>query len=200
MIALAWLTAFGLTSHVFAAEEPVSRPTAGTQTVGITTGPFYPIRLLSGQSSKLFGFAAMPSWSIALTDAIGSGWYQGQVAAGVELVSFRTSDPISATGIGLAPKLAYTLTSLGRVRPFVEGGGGPLWTDLGGRLPEQPGQFNFIVWGSAGCAWLFDASWAVQAGYRFVHISNAGTREPNSGLNVGMPFLGLSYAFSSRGR
>lgn len=166
---------------------------AGTQTVGITTGPLFPIRLLPHQSSKLFGAAAMPSWSITLTDPIGNSWYQGQIAIGAELVAFETSQPVTASGIGVTPKLVYTFTGLNRLRPFVEGGGGPLWTDLGGRVPEQPGQFNFIVWGGAGCAWPLTPQWAVQAGYRFVHISNGGTRTPNSGLNYGLPFIGLSY-------
>ncbi len=34
--------------------------------------------------------------------------------------------------------------------------------------------------------------WAVNAGYRFVYISNGGTRHPNSGLNFSMPFLRFS--------
>jgi len=56
-------------------------------------------------------------------------------------------------GIGLTPKMTYTSTAFGRVHPFIEGGGGPMWTDLGGRIPEQPEQFNFLVWGGAGCAY-----------------------------------------------
>jgi hypothetical protein len=179
-----------------AAEEPLNpSPTIGTQTWGLTTGLFHPIRLLPGQSSKLFGVAAMPSWTITVTDPIGSSWYRGQVALGAELVAFWTSQPVTASGVGVTPKLVYTFTGLNRLRPFIEGGGGPLWTDLGGRVPEQPGQFNFIVWGGAGCGWLLTPEWILQAGYRFVHISNAGTSQPNSGLNYGLPFVGLSYMF-----
>jgi hypothetical protein len=33
----------------------------------------------ANQSSKLFGAAAMPSWSMTITDPIGSNWYRGQV-------------------------------------------------------------------------------------------------------------------------
>lgn len=170
---------------------------AGTQTVGFTAGPFHPVRILPGQSSKLFGTAVMPSWSLAVTDEIGSSYYRGQLAVGAELMLVHSSDPIAATGIGLTPKIMYTWTSLKRLRPFVEGGGGPMWTDLGGRVPEQPGQLNFLVWGGAGCAWAINPFWTVQAGYRLVHISNGGTRTPNSGLNFGLPFVGLSYLFSS---
>jgi lipid A 3-O-deacylase len=141
--------------------------------------------------------AAMPSWSMTLTDRIGSGWYQGQVAIGAEMLVFGTWDPVSASGIGLTPKLAYTFTAAGRLRPFVEGGGGGVWTDLGGRVPEEPGQFNFLLWAGAGVGWSVTRDLAIQAGYRFVHISNADTRSPNSGLNFGLPFLGVSYAFLS---
>ena len=135
----------------------------------------------------------MPSWMVTLTEPIGSGWYQGQLALGAELVAFHTSEPITAYGVGFTPKLVYTSTAYGRVRPFIEGGGGPVWTDLGGRIPEQPGQFNFLVWGGVGSAYYFTPGWAVQAGYRVMHISNAGTRSPNSGLNFTLPFVGLSY-------
>lgn len=141
----------------------------------------------------MFGAAAMPSWTMTLTNPLGSGWYRGQIAIGAELVALGTSEPVSALGIGLTPKLVYTFTGLNRMCPFIEGGGGPLWTDLGGRVPEQPGQFNFIVWGGTGIAWRLTPQWVIQAGYRFAHISNGGTRAPNSGLNYGLPFVGLSY-------
>ena len=61
-------------------------------------------------------------------------------------------------------------------------------------MPEQPGEFNFVVWGGAGGAWLLTPQWALNIGYRFVHISNGATRSPNSGLNFGLPFVGISYS------
>lgn len=179
-------------SLIHAQEFPAATP-VGSHTIGLTAGPFFPIRVLSSQSSKLFGEALMPSWMVTLTEPIGSGWYQGQLALGAEVIAFHTAEPITAYGVGFTPKLVYTSTAFGRVRPFLEAGGGPVWTDLGGRVPEQPGQFNFLVWGGAGCAYQLTPTWAIQAGYRIMHISNAGTRAPNSGLNFGLPFLGLSY-------
>jgi lipid A 3-O-deacylase len=185
-------THFLPSSAAASTDEPVSIP-IGTQTIGLTTGPFFPLRVGPSQSSKLFGVAVMPSWMVTITEPIGSSWYQGQLALGAELVAFHTHSPMAAYGIGLTPKLVYTSTAFGRVRPFIEAGGGPVWTDLGGRIPEQPGQFNFLVWGGAGGAYYFMPGLAVQAGYRVMHISNAGTRSPNSGLNFGLPFIGLTY-------
>lgn len=182
-----------LASRLIHAQEFPDATSVGRHTIGLTAGPFFPIRVLSSQSSKLFGEALMPSWMMTLTEPIGTGWYQGQLSLGAELIAFHTAEPITAYGIGFTPKLVYTSTAFGRVRPFLEAGGGPMWTDLGGRVPEQPGQFNFLVWGGAGCSYQLTRALAIDAGYRFMHISNAGTRAPNSGLNFGLPFLGLSY-------
>jgi hypothetical protein len=176
------------------AGEPISPAAKGTQTVGLAIGPFFPIRLLPSQSSKLFGTATMPSWSITVTDPIGSHWYQGQVSLGAELLAFGTYEPLTSYGVGITPKLQYAFVGLDRIHPYIEGGGGPIWTDLGGQVPEQPGQFNVVVWGGAGAAWILTSQWALNVGYRFVHISNGGTRTPNSGLNFGLPFVGLSYS------
>ncbi|HJT20271.1 MAG TPA: acyloxyacyl hydrolase [Nitrospira sp.] len=181
-------------SYETAADQSIYSLPAGSQTIGLIAGPFFPIRLTPSQSTKLFGAATALSSSFTVTGLLGAGWYQSQLSLGAELIGFSTTEPIGAYGIGLSPKLVYTFTALGRLRPFVEGGGGPLWTDLGGRVPEQGGQFNFLVWGGAGCSWGWDAHWALQAGYRFTHISNAGTRDPNSGLNFGLPFVGVSYS------
>lgn len=117
-------------SAAAASDEPVSTP-IGTQTIGLTTGPFFPLRVGISQSSKLFGEAIMPSWMVTLTEPIGSGWYQGQLALGAEMIAFRTSEPITAYGVGFTPKLVYTSTAFGRVRPFLEAGGGPCMDRLG---------------------------------------------------------------------
>jgi len=183
-----------LSPYITRAGEPIFPPAKGTQSVGLAMGPFFSIRLLPSQSSKLFGTAAMPSWSMTVTDPIGSNWYRGQVSFGAELLAFGTYEPLTSYGIGITPKLQYAFVSLDRLRPYIDGGGGPLWTDLGGQVPEQPGQFNIVVWGGAGAAWILTPQWALNMGYRFVHISNGGTRTPNSGLNFGLPFIGLSYS------
>jgi lipid A 3-O-deacylase len=176
------------------ADEPISHTTIGTQTVGLAVGLFFPIRVMPSQSSKLFGTAVLPSWSMTITDPIGSDWYRGLVSIGTELPAFRTSEPLTGYGVGITPKLQYIFVGLNRLRPYIEGGGGPMWTDLGGHVPEQPGEFNLIFWGGAGGAWLLTPQWALNVGFRFVHISNGGTRMTNSGLNFGLPFAGLSYS------
>ena len=59
--------------HSAHAEElPFATP-VGSHTFGLTTGALFPLRILSTQSSKLFGEALMPSWMITLTEPIGAG-------------------------------------------------------------------------------------------------------------------------------
>ncbi len=181
---LAWLSPV-------AAEEP-SPKMKGNQTVGGVVGGMLPVRLMDGQSSKLNGVAVHPSWQITLTDTIGDGWWSGSIAFGAELALLGVTHPTGAYGVGLTPKLVYTFTSFGRLKPYVEGGGGPIWTNFGGRIPEQGSDFNFLVWGGAGANWELTAQWSLNAGVRFSHISNADTDRPNRGLNYLLPFIGIS--------
>lgn len=173
------------------AEEP-SSTWIGKQTVGVVVGGMLPVRLMDTQSSKLNGVAVHPSWHIGLTDPTGDSWWSGSIAVGVEAAFLGIAEPTGAYGLGVTPKLIYTFASFGRLRPYVEGGGGPLWTNFNGRIPEQGSDFNFLVWGGTGASYELNPQWALTVGVRFSHISNAGTDSPNGGLNYLLPFVGVS--------
>lgn len=173
------------------AEEPAST-LIGKQAVGMVVGGMLPVRLMDEQSSKLNGVAVHPSWQIALTDPIGSGWWSGSIALGAELAGLGITQPTGAYGIGFTPKLIYTLTSFGRLKLYLEAGGGPIWTNFDGRIPEQGSDFNFLVWGGMGAIYDLTAHLALNAGFRLSHISNAGTDVPNAGVNYLLPFVGVS--------
>ncbi|MDF0676792.1 MAG: acyloxyacyl hydrolase [Nitrospira sp.] len=181
---LSWL------SPVFA-EEPSTRMT-GNQTVGMVVGGMLPVRLTDEQSSKLNGVAVHPSWQIALTDPSGSGWWSGSIALGAELAVLGITQPTGAYGIGFTPKVVYTLASFGRLKPYFEAGGGPIWTNFDGRIPEQGSDFNFLVWAGGGAIYDLTTRWALNVGVRFSHISNAGTDSPNGGVNYLLPFAGVT--------
>lgn len=190
MVLCLWVS-LGWLPPVTAAEAP---PTiwVGTQRVGLVVGGMLPVRLMPAQASKLYGVAVHPSWQIALTDPIGEGWWSGSIALGAELALLGVTQPTGAYGVGFTPKLAYTFTSFGRLKPYIEGGGGPLWTSFDGRIREQGSDFNFLVWGGTGVSYELTRQWALNVGVRFSHISNAGTNVPNSGLNYLLPFVGIS--------
>ena len=169
--------------------------TVGTQEVGLTAGYMFSHRLTDLHTTKQHGPALMPSWMITLTDPIGDGWYRGQVSLGAEMVYLEFREPIVTHGVGFTPRIKYTFVALGRVRPYMEFTGGPFWTDLGGRIREQANEFNFVLSGGIGVSIFLTPQLAFNAGYRFHHISNAGTAFPNLGLNASLPFGGFSFYF-----
>lgn len=169
--------------------------TVGTQEVGLTAGYLLPHRLTGDHVTKQQGPAFMPSWMMTLTEPVGPGWLRGQISIGAEMVYLQFREPIVTHGIGFTPRIKYTFVVLDRLRPYVEFAGGPFWTDLGGNIPEEANEFNFVVTGGAGVSWFLTPQVALTAGYRFHHISNAGTSYPNLGLNASLPFGGFSFYF-----
>lgn len=184
-----------LTAPSAQAEDVVPTITVGTQEVGLTAGYLFSHRLTELHRTKQHGPAVMPSWMMTITDPIGDGWYRGQVSLGAEMVYLEFREPIVTHGIGFTPRIKYTFVALGRLRPYLEFTGGPFWTDLGGRIREQANEFNFVLSGGVGVSWFLTRQLAINAGYRFHHISNAGTAFPNLGLNASLPFGGFSFYF-----
>ena len=169
--------------------------TVGTQEVGLTAGYMFSHRLTELHTTKQHGPALMPSWMMTITDPIGDSWYRGQISIGAEMVYLEFREPLLTHGVGFTPRIKYTFVALGRVRPYAEFAGGPFWTDLGGRIREEANQFNFVLTGGVGVSWFLTPQLALNAGYRFHHISNAGTAFPNLGLNASLPFGGFSFFF-----
>ena len=179
---------------VYAAEVS-PKITIGTQEVGLTVGYILPHRLTEDHTTKQQGPAIMPSWMITITDPVGNSWYRGQVSLGAEMVYIQFQEPYLTHGVGFTPKIKYTFVALDRIRPYAEFAGGPFWSDLTGKIPEESGQFNFILSGGFGVSYFLTDQTALNVGYRFQHISNGGTSYPNIGLNASLPYGGFSFYF-----
>ena len=188
------LMSFLMTAYVHAA-DPTPKITVGTQEVGLSVGYLLPHRLTQDHTTKQQGVALMPSWMMTLTDPISGSWYRGQVSLGAEMVYIQFQEPFVTHGVGFAPKIKYTFVALDRLRPYVEFAGGPFWTDLAGKIPEESSRFNFILTAGFGISYFLTNQVALNVGYRFQHISNAGTHYPNLGLNASLPFGGFSFYF-----
>ena len=177
------------------AEDTVPHLTVGTQEIGLSAGYLLPNRLTDEHSTKQSGPAVMPSWAMVLTDPIGWRWLRGQLMLGAEIVYIQFQEPELTHGVGFTPKIKWLFEGTGRLRPYVEFAGGPFYTDLAGRIPEESARFNFILTAGGGLSWFFTPQLSFNVGYRFHHISNAGTRYPNLGLNSSLPFGGFSFYF-----
>ncbi len=167
--------------------------TVGTQEVGLTAGYLLPHRLTQDHTTKQQGVAFMPSWMMTLTDPIGDSWYRGQVSVGAEMVYIQFQEPFLTHGF--TPKIKYTFVALDRIRPYAEFAGGPFWTDLAGKIPEESSRFNFVLTAGFGVSYFLTDQTSLNVGYRFHHISNGGTQYPNLGLNASLPFGGFSFYF-----
>ena len=177
------------------AADPTPQITVGTQEVGLSVGYLLPHRLTQDHTTKQQGVAFMPSWMMTLSDPIGNSWYQGQVSVGAEMVYIQFQEPFVTHGVGFAPKIKYTFVALDRVRPYAEFAGGPFWTDLAGKIPEESSRFNFVLMAGFGVSYFLTDQAALNVGYLFNHISNGGTRYPNLGLNSSLPYGGFSFYF-----
>jgi len=183
-----------LASPIYAA-DPTPRVTIGTQEVGLTIGYALPSHFKKSQTTNQQGEVFMPSWMMTITDPIGDGWFRGQVSFGAEVVYIQFQEPILTWGVGFTPKIKYSFVALGRIRPYVEFAGGPFWSHLTEKIPEESSGFNFILSGGFGVSYFLTDQAALNVGYRYQHISNAGTSYPNVGLNASLPFVGFSYYF-----
>ena len=186
------LVTFPLPGH---AEEVMPHLTVGTQEIGLNAGYLLPHRLTTEHTTKQSGPAFMPGWAMVVTEPIGSSWYRGNLLLGAEIVYIQFQEPQLTHGVGFTPKIKYMFEGTGRFRPYLEFAGGPFWTDLGGKIPEQSTQVNFILTAGFGLSWFFTSQVSFNLGYRFHHISNAGTQYPNLGLNSSLPYGGFSFYF-----
>jgi len=88
--------------------------------------------------------------------------------------------------IGFLPESA-------KLQPYFKGGLGLIYMTQHTR--EQGTQFNFNEYGGIGAHYFFKKNIAFTVEYRFRHISNAGRKYPNHGINTNFGVCGISYLF-----
>jgi lipid A 3-O-deacylase len=89
----------------------------------------------------------------------------------------------------------YTFLASDKLPPHVEIGAGIVWTDLADRIPEKGSQFNFNLQAGTGLSYFVLPTTSINVTYRFQHISNAGTAQPNKGIDAGVVLIGISKFF-----
>lgn len=76
---------------------------------------------------------------------------------------------------------------------YIEIGTGGQW--MSQHLHEQSTQFNFASAGGAGLYYLLRDNLAINAGFRYRHMSNCGIDHPNSGVNTYNYLAGISWLY-----
>lgn len=129
-----------------------------------------------------------------LSDEVGIGsWYQGRHELLLELPYHMAINYGGRSMVGGYMLGHWRFTSLDKVVPYVLAGGGPLFVDLG--LPTMGTKLCFSYQGGTGLQYFIDKKTALNLEYRYHHISNAGTAEPNEPINSNKILLGVSLFY-----
>lgn len=137
---------------------------------------------------------AMPAlaWGRVLSDLRGPGWMRGRFEWVVEVapyfIEWREGH---ARGAGVLPLgWRWNLAPHGVVYPYLEVGGGALWTTEA--VPTGTTGSNFMTHAGAGVRVLAGGGHGVVVGYRLHHISNGNRVASNPGVNAHMLVVGVT--------
>lgn len=128
-----------------------------------------------------------------MTPEIGDGWYRGRFEHLFELPLHLVVDPRTRimTGGYLFASWKFSGLEEKQLYPYIFGGGGILYVDLG--LPGMGNRLDFSYQGGAGLQCFIRRDLAVLGEYRYHHLSNAGTATLNEPLNSSKFLLGISF-------
>jgi hypothetical protein len=101
----------------------------------------------------------------------------------------------TAYGAGVNPIVfKWLFAARGRVAPYVELGGGVLYTTH--EVPSETSNINFTPGAAFGLHFLGERAWSVDL--RYMHISNAGLSTPNPGVNTVQVRVGFGKFFGKK--
>jgi len=174
-------------SHAYA-ESPL--PKAGTWEVGLRTGYIWglrkhaemiPVNLRFGYTLFKGQWWVVPAGVLELSAE--------PFASVIHSIRPRNSGSVEL-GLGL-PVLTYYFDTGTRLAPYFEGGSGLLYTDLRGY--GLGGHFSFTEYFGLGASYFLTDNLALNAMWRYRHISNANLYDHNTGLDSGVVLAGFSY-------
>jgi lipid A 3-O-deacylase len=172
-----------------AAEEDETMPGAAVPAVGS-----YEIGLQTAYSFGITNNAQMVTFfpRVGRVMTILDGPAPGVVTFGIEGMFSRIYETSEAMELGGGLLLRYRL-AFPYLQPYGELEGGMLYEDL--RHFSLGSRVLFTCQGAVGLQIPLPGQFAVTAGYRFRHISNAGQSRINPGLNSNLLAAGIAYAF-----
>jgi lipid A 3-O-deacylase len=158
-----------------------NRPEDGGREVQVWTG---------GGPSVPGGTSDTSVWNVGLrygwilTRPHGPGFLKGRFEYAVDVVPVFTvfQRYNTAYGAGFNPLgLKWDFAARGRIEPYLELGGGVLFTNH--QVPIGTSAVNFTPSAALGMH-LLDDKYAFSVELRYLHISNAGLSSPNPGINT----------------
>jgi len=122
---------------------------------------------------------------------IGSGWYRGFHSILLELPVHVVISPDVSSMIGMNFLACYTFTANKEIRPYLFGGGGPVYSfaNIPGMGADLNGNYQFGV----GLSYGISPDHNLLFELRYHHISNGGSEEPNDPLNSVKLLFGITF-------
>jgi hypothetical protein len=158
----------------------------------VAGGPAWSASILQSATGHHYALQTV-SWGRILMGPRGAGILRGRFEWAIEGVPFYAQySPQNTYGFGITPLLwRWNFEPVGRLAPYVELGGGALWTR--DPVPVRTTTSNFTGHTGAGVRIFIGPSEAVVLGYRFHHISNGNRLEANPGVNAHVLQFGWSH-------
>ena len=171
------------------------RPEDGGREIEAWTGGGYSV---PGGTSNTGMWNLGGSFGWILTQPHGPSFLKGRFEYLVDVVPvFVVFQPgNTAYGAGFDPlKLRWNFATRGRIAPYFELSGGPLFTNHD--VPNNTNSVNFMDSAALGTHFLGAShSWSIEV--RYMHISNAGLGNLNPGVNTVQLRLGIGKFWRSR--
>jgi lipid A 3-O-deacylase len=129
-----------------------------------------------------------------LTGEFMPGRLRGNVEFVADVIPFMAVfQPENAYGAGFNPMiLKWNFTSGKKLVPFIEAGGGVLFSNKD--IPINTGTVNFTPQGGFGFHYFTQPKRAITFTGKYLHISNAGLDRRNSGVNASIQLV-LGYTW-----
>lgn len=148
----------------------------------------------SGDTRESEYLALLPRLGYGLSDIKGANsWYRGSWELLGELSLLFSLEPKSGRQIGTNILFRYNFLPWDRWVPYLEVGAGIGYLDF--NLRDQSDGFIFAPQVGAGLSYFVADQVAINGSWRWHHLSNAGTRQPNNGINGSLIMLGATYYF-----
>ncbi|MFA6498181.1 MAG: acyloxyacyl hydrolase [Desulfurivibrionaceae bacterium] len=133
----------------------------------------------------------VPRYNHRIFTGIGSGWYRGFHSILLELPVHVVVSPDVSSMVGMNFLACYTFTANKEIRPYLFGGGGPVYSFA--NIPGMGADLNGNYQLGVGMEYAATKSHNFLVELRYHHISNGGSEEPNDPLNSCKLLVGITF-------
>lgn len=112
---------------------------------------------------------------------------------GGEILAGGQWNPDADYFTALMPSLRWNLLTKTALIPYLQGGGGVAFTDIG--RPDLGSVFEFVEYAGMGLRWRCQQHLDIFAESRVMHVSNAGIKKPNRGITGATLQVGAGWSF-----